>query len=235
MKVFFRTAALLSTLSVPFIATGCSKEDNTTVVKNVKSQELLNAERQQLERTEKKLVAHLFAWASQLTDIGFELDIITPKNNTEGLKQNAVYLDLCFRTQGFRNISGSKFITTKPDNTTLDIFNRMIKAGEKFAPYTKKYLAMSNEEFALSIEKAIKSTPDITKDEIEDWKNIAVERLKKYKESISKVSEAKENFRKDLTIFNKDAQLSELALYEPSYGLTLERLKSITDIEGITK
>lgn len=229
MKVLFRTVALFGALSVPFVTTGCSKDD-TTQVKNVKSQEALNAERQKLERAEKKLVAQMFVWASQLTDIGFELDIITPRNNTEGLKQNAVYLDLCFRTQGFRNISGSKFITTKPDNTTLDIFNKMIKAGEKFAPYTKKYLAMSNEEFALSIEKAIKGIPGITKDEIEDWKNIAVERLKKYKESLSKVSEAKESFRKDLTTFNNDAQLSELTPYESSYGLTVERLKSITSL-----
>ena len=224
MKIV-RAILLGAAISSPLLIPACAKKDDVKEVINVKTKEALDLERNALQKDEKKLAAQLFSWTSHLSDIGFDLSVIVPRKNREDDRQNAAYVDLTLRIQDFRNTSGTKFFYTKPENKAIDTYFNMIKAGESFAPYTKKYIDMEDKDFTTFVEKTMKRIPDIAEDELEDWKRISTERLKKYREAISKVSETRAGFITKTEAFNKDAELSQQSIYEPTYGLTLERLR----------
>ena len=227
MKLF-GSAILIGALSVPFIASGCSRENNTAITKQ---QEAIKNGRKNLEDSERKLAIYLSIRASRLASIGSNIELIRPHTEKE-IPHEKAYFKLLFAEQDFKDNVGSKLISQKLTNEQIGYFVRLLETAETFAFFAKPYTDLSKEEFALSFEKGLKTTNlNYPKEEINTKRNTLIKALQKYNDVLSKVMNQRAQFIKDVESFNIDAEAAKQPLYEPRWDLTRDRLEKLKSIK----
>ncbi|MBI3590905.1 MAG: hypothetical protein HY094_05945 [Candidatus Melainabacteria bacterium] len=232
MKIFFRTATLLSALSVPFIASGCNARDKVNNVQVIKTKDILDKERNKIEKGERELASNLHKWASSLSDILWESYLVVDPKQGEA---NGV---TCGRqlTKANDRFLGCDFLTVLTNKETIEEFDQVLEWSIRGANYMKKYIDLSEDALTKRLENGIRQRNDLqnltySEKEIKDAVQRRIKDYSTYKKSLPNVINQSTKLLDSIEAFNKDASLAKQPVYEPAWGLSIERLKSLKSLK----
>ena len=233
MKVFFRTAALFTAFAIPLATNSCTKNEDKpgNEIQAVKPKEVLDKERIEIKREERKLALSLDIWSSHVCDVLIKTYMLT-ENPKEAIQARERAFKLIRILEDFINETGNNFDIEKPNEDQVEAFTRLISFADKSASTFESYIDLPLDTIASKIENYLrKKTPKLSEKEIQEEKKDELEYFVEYRKSYESASEQRANLLKRLETFNKDAQATSEPVYEPVWGLNIEYLKRLKAIK----
>ena len=251
MKLF-RASVVLAGLAGTLAVSSCIQDDNKpqiVKVANAKTKDIIDVERIELKKKEGDLVKKLDHWTQWL-------DIVC-SNLRDDEKIDDPYVELNFAHQEFLDtIIGPCGGGIVPPETALEkVTDEVKRIARSIVPPKRqkadfrvqpskdqvgayiKLITMADKTSVPSLDYILNKVEKDSKK-----RNIPGENLEKLKEHVAKVFEihkrtlsevTKETprFIQALEVFNKDAEIAGQPPYEPTWGLSLELLKSLKSIK----
>ncbi len=235
MKLF-RASVVLAGLAGTFAVSSCIQDDNKpqiVKVANAKTKDIIDVERIELKKKEGAFVHQLDNWSSlDVSAALLHLEVGTDDKAKEEFFDKT-HEDLRFLRSDFldERIGNEKpDFRTNPSEKQVKLFIIVLRETDKAAGILEPYMKLPVNEI---IEKHAKNLNKHTEKLYvgKNLREVAEELFTLYKKDLPKLAEKKAELIQALETFNKDAEIAGQAIYEPTWGLSLELLKSLKSIK----